>query len=411
MKLKWKSFGNHFRRVGALLSALLMICCLTAPALAATENQADMPSQLDFLSHLYSWYVWKYYPQFDAYEILCEPLEFDSDGYAYASYTPSYTVSETVHRFSSGSDYQDFSFPNLYELYGSCGSWRYYPSFPLGGRANFLKIYPVVRSGFSEDLISQNRYFGSVCPSPDYFSLTNQISASDFSFDSPMLGFNQILYPVANGAWQSGSTHGGSNTSFRGLNSSIFSSQTSDFQFITPDTCPVIDPYILSWDRESWKTSSRHFDRSYSFPSSEAHVWFCLDSLDPVVDLKPNPDYLDPFDSRYLSSLEFVPTLFVRSYFLPSGIKVGDWISKATLEDLQDQLVNDFDVNSDTLKNSKQNFDSWQNSNTIDTDVANTGLDIINALMQNVGQFAFIVSLLCFGAVVLRVLIRKAVEG
>ena len=194
------------------------------------------------------------------------------------------------------------------------------------------------------------------------------------------------------------------------MQSNIFSTSTTS-SYLGPGNTPLVSSSFLSWGRDTWQGDAFHFSSSYSFPSSAACIWFCLDSKDPVVDLKPNPDYLDPFDSDYLSNLWFFPSLFVKSQFLPDSVEVGDWISHGTMDKLQDQLVNDFDVNSDTLKNSKQNFDSWQNSNTIDTDVADTGLNIINALMQNVGQFAFVVSLLCFGAVVLRVLIRKAVEG
>lgn len=98
---------------------------------------------------------------------------------------------------------------------------------------------------------------------------------------------------------------------------------------------------------------------------------------------------------------------------LPAGLEVGDEFPADTdaFDKLRDDLLDQFPEASDHISNDKASFDSWNDIETVDTDVANTSLDIINGLLQNVGQFAFIVSLLCFGAVVLRVLIRKAVEG
>ena len=92
-------------------------------------------------------------------------------------------------------------------------------------------------------------------------------------------------------------------------------------------------------------------------------------------------------------------------------IDVGSWLSADDLEKLQDQLINDFDVDSNTLKNSKDNLNSWNSTSSVDSDVASGAIGILNGIFQNLGTFLFSVSLLCFGAVVLRMLIRKAVDG
>lgn len=111
-----------------------------------------------------------------------------------------------------------------------------------------------------------------------------------------------------------------------------------------------------------------------------------------------------PFTAFYL-----IPTLLVPVGMLPD-VKLGDWISDSP-EDLQKALTNEFGIDSGTLKNSKDNLNSWNSTSSVDTDLANTSLSAINALFQNMGQFLAIVSLLIFGAVVLRMLLRKAVDG
>lgn len=395
-----RKFKMGIRRLGASLSAFLLVCCFSVPVLAASGDSASMPDSQMFLNHPFAWYVWKDYGAF--FELVNSPIVFNSDGYlSYVDTAGSYDVSYQKKEFSSGDMKRSFAFPSLYELSGRCGSWRYYPSFPVGATPNYarVRLYPYVDSGLSASRIESNDYVGGLCPSPSYFALDSSVSLSQTfvsSISLPMMPNNQFIYPVSYGPWKSGNSYGNQWYSLPGLDDDFFALKSNNFdRFVSPYYTPILgsDPF---WDGSSaWQSPPLRFGKQYSFPSSEACIWLSSKS-EPILPM---------------SGLWFVPTLVVPKSLLPSSIEVGDWISKASLEGLQDQLVNDFDVNSDTLKNSKQNFDSWQNSNTIDTDVANTSLDIINGLMQNVGQFAFIVSLLCFGAVVLRVLIRKAVEG
>ena len=99
MKLKWKSFGNHFRRAGALLSAILMICCMTAPALAASSDAASMPSINDFIAHPNSFYVWRSPNNLPYhYELIASPIVLDSDGFAVSGST-TYTYSNVLKSF------------------------------------------------------------------------------------------------------------------------------------------------------------------------------------------------------------------------------------------------------------------------------------------------------------------------
>lgn len=391
-----RKFKMGIRRLGASLSSLLMICCFTVPALAASGDTVVMPSSDDFRSHPFSWYVWKDHDNF--VELISCPMNFGNDGYIISADTAGYyNLSYQIKEFVSGDLKRTFAFPSLYELSGTCGSWRYYPSFPIGRSQKYahVSIYPSVSSNFPASSIVSHDFVGAICPSPSYFALDSSLSLpSDGYFSLPMLPTNQLIYPVAYGPWKSGSSFGNQWDSLPGLDDSFFSTQSS-VSFVSPTYTPILGNDVFWSGSSDWKLPSCHFSDDYSFPSSEVCFWLSSKSH-PILGI---------------SGIVFAPSLWVPKFMLPSDIEVGDWISHGTMDKLQDQLVNDFNVNSDTLKNTKQNFDSWQNSNTIDTDVANTSLDIINGLMQNVGQFAFIVSLLCFGAVVLRVLIRKAVEG
>lgn len=388
-------FKKVSRRIGASFAALLMICCMTAPALAS-NNWPASPSYADFVSHHGSWYVWQKFSSYGepGYELICHPLfeyaDTNTPSYSFVPYstdssTYSYTASDTTTTLLTAIPYIPF---------GASGYWSELPSFPVGSgdsysHCAYVRVYPYIVSGALSSI-------------PDIFSdtsircyLTSAFSSSDSSFaysptdimldDFPVFVPNSVF--VAGSKTDSSTNH----------NSFGLADGASNF-WATPTNGKYVD---LSSSHTS-SHSMRPFAQNLTIPSSE--LGFCF-FKDPGSGYHAYNSAFNTFD------LSFAATLWVPAAMLPSDVEVGDWISHGTMDKLQDQLVNDFDVNSDTLKDSKDNFDSWQNSNTIDTDVADTGLNIINALMQNVGQFVFIVSLLCFGAVVLRVVIRKAVEG
>ena len=397
MKLKLKSFANHFRRVGASLSALLMICCFTAPALASGHDWPASPSYSEFTAHHGSWYVYQSFSisSEPGYELICHPLvengdtntsDFAIPPYSTDSRTYSYTDSGTTTTLLSAIPYIPF---------GASGYWSELPSFPVGSGESYshcayVRFYPYIKSGALSSI-------------EDVFSdtsircyLTSAFSSSDSSFASSSSTSILDDFPVFV-----------PNSIFIAGSKTSTSSSASGFGLVDGATnfwtTPSINKFVELSSSHTSSHSMRPFAQGASIPSSE----LCF-----VFFKQPEGTQMHPYNTEFnVNNLYFIPTLWVPAALLPSDVQVGDWISHGTMDKLQDQLVNDFDVNSDTLKNSKQSFDSWQNSNTIDTDVADTGLNIINALMQNVGQFVFVVSLLCFGAVVLRVLIRKAVEG
>jgi len=106
-------------------------------------------------------------------------------------------------------------------------------------------------------------------------------------------------------------------------------------------------------------------------------------------------------------------TFWVDANKLPSGLKVGDEFPADTdaFDDLRDSLIEQFPEASDNIQNGKDTLTGWNDTDTVDIDVASSAMSVLNALFQNLGSFLFIVSLMVFGAVVLRMFIKKAVDG
>lgn len=98
---------------------------------------------------------------------------------------------------------------------------------------------------------------------------------------------------------------------------------------------------------------------------------------------------------------------------LPDGLQVGDEFpaDSDAFDQLRDDLIDQFPEASENIKNGKDTIQGWNDTETVDTDVASGASGLLGGLFQNLGTFLFSVSLLCFGAVVLRMLIRKAVDG
>lgn len=385
-----------FKRFAALVAALLMVCCLTVPALAAGHDWPSSPSSDVFVDHSGSWYVWnrKLLDGFGGYELISSPMvEYGSTNTVSARFVPPYYTSSRTFEFNFSNGATKtfmYAFPSI--PCGDSGYWADLPSFPVGTPSTSsacVRLYPCIDSGYLstlDDVFTDKsvRAFLTSWPSSSDSSVVR-------SYGSSYLNDMPIYFP-SNVFFFGDRTSSGSNVTGFGIEdgSNDFWATPFNSKYLDFSTSHVSTPFYPP------------FPDRFALPSSDVGFVFCK---------QPSGTGMHPYNTEFNVTLTFVPTLWVPDAYLPADVKVGDWISQGTMDKLQDQLVNDFDVDSDTLKNSKNNFDSWQNSNTIDTDVADTGLNIINALMQNVGQFAFIVSLLCFGAVVLRVLIRKAVEG
>lgn len=384
-----------FKRFAALGAALVISFSLPVSALASSDRVVNMPSLDDFYSHHGSWFVWRNfdYTGTDCLELLCSPIAVSG-----ASYSLPYSVSYSTNAFDvsylandSGKAY-DYACAFPYPLRGASGLWSELPSFPVG-------------YGFSPQTALVRVYSTSAQPSGTYGFLTSSFSRSDrvlsfgntagsssgsstdtldsFTFSSPFYS-----YPFAIRQSSSSSASG-------------YVLQGGDSSFFVPPNDHYYSSHInLNSNRYLLGTHSFvPYPSGYTIPSSDiGFIFVQKPSSSPVYSA-----------SAFDTTASFAFSLLVPASLLPD-VKLGDWISDSP-EDLQDAITNQFGIDSGTLKDSEDILNSWNSSSSVDSDVASGASGLLGGLFQNLGTFLFSVSLLCFGAVVLRMLIRKAVDG
>lgn len=391
MKKKHRCF---YKRFVALIAALVCVFSLSVPALAASDREADMPSLDDFYSHHGSWFVWRKLLAGDVecFELLCSPISVSG-----SSYTLPYSISYSTNAFEvnfiasdSGTSYSyacAFPFP----LRGASGLWSELPSFPVG-------------YGFSAQTAVVHVYSDSAQPSGTYGFLASSFSSSD-----RILSFGNT----------SGSSSGSSTDTLDlfALSSPFYSypfafrsttsSSVSGYALQGGDSHFVIPPANYSINNHINLNSNRYLLGTDSFVSYPAGYTIPSSDIGLVFVKKPSSSFVT-LASDFDTTASFAFSLLVPASLLPD-VKLGDWLSD-TPEDLQDAITNQFGVDSGTLQDSKDNLNSWNSTSSVDSDIAAGASGLLGGLFQNLGTFLFSVSLLCFGAVVLRMLIRKAVD-
>lgn len=382
------------KRFAALVAVLVISFSLPVSALAASDTEADMPSLDDFYSHHGSWFVWRKLRAggVDCFELLCSPISVSG-----SSYTLPYYISYSTDAFDvnylasdSGKSYSyACAFP--YPLRGASGLWSELPSFPVGYgvshqtavvRAYSVSAQPSGTYGFLTSSFSSSDRFLSFGNTSGSSSGSSTDTLDSFTFSSPFYS-----YPFAISESASSSASG-------------YVLQGGDSSFVIPlDNYSLTKHISLNSVRYLLGTHSFvPYPSGYTIPSSDiGFVFVQKPSSSPVYSA-----------SSFDTTGSFAFSLLVPASFLPD-VKIGDWLSDSP-EDLQKALTNEFGVDSGTLKNSKDNFNSWNSTSSVDSDVASGATGFLNGLFQNLGTFLFSVSLLCFGAVVLRMLIRKAVD-
>ena len=151
------------------------------------------------------------------------------------------------------------------------------------------------------------------------------------------------------------------------------------------------------------------------FEISNTYPFFNCSSNDLAWIIAPDSLVVSPswWDTYAQLSIRATMSYWVDALKLPPGLKIGDEFPADTdaFDNLRDDLIDQFPEASDNIQNGKDTIQGWNDTETVDTDVASTSISALNAMFQNLGGFLFIVSLMVFGAVVLRMLIRKAVDG
>ena len=390
-----KIYLRFYKRFAALLASLMVSLSLCTPCFAGFENEASMPSLDDFYNHHGSWYVWRSasISGFSFYELLCSPISVSG-----TSYSLPYSVSYSTNAFDvsylandSGMSY-DYACAFPLPLRGASGYWYELPSFPIG-------------SGMKSDTCSVRVYSTSGQSSGTFGFLTASFSRSDrilsfgntsgsssgsstdtldsFTFSSPFYSYPFAIRQTSSSSASGYVLHGGDNNFI--IPSPGYSSTRALHLGVTRYLRGTHD-FVL-------------YPSGYTIPSSDiGFVFVQQPSSSPVYSA-----------SAFDTTGSFAFSLLVPASRLPD-VKLGDWLSDSP-EDLQDAITNDFGIDSGTLKDSKDNLNSWNSASSVDSDVASGASGLLGGLFQNLGTFLFSVSLLCFGAVVLRMLIRKAVDG
>ena len=389
-------------RFAALVAALTISFSLCVPAFASGNNWPSSPlGASDFRAHPNSWYVWQrktltsHGNEYTGYELICNPMyEYQSTDTS-GVYTGTYSTNSGTYSYTSSGSTTTFmyAFPYIPGSLFSAGFWRDLPSFPVGSPSRYtgaVRLYPIIWNGDYLSTLPDVFVDRSV-----YAFLTSWPSSADSSiadkYDHEIFNTYPVYIPSNIFFFGSKTDTSNNHTSFG------ISGGSNDF-WATPSN----DKYIDLTSSHLSNISMSSFPPNFSIPSSDLGFVFCK---------RPSGNGMHAYNSEFDVTLTFAATLWVPDALLPADVKVGDWISKASVKDLQDELTNQFDVNSDTLKDSKDNLNSWNSTSSVDFDVASGALGLLNGIFQNLGTFLFSVSLLCFGAVVLRMMIRKAVDG
>lgn len=382
-----------FKRFAALVAALVISFSFPVSALAASDTVADMPSLDDFYNHHGSWYVWRTITEsgFLFYELLCSPISVSGSSYSLPYSVPYSTNAFDVSYLANDSGLAyDYACAFPLPLRGASGYWYELPSFPIGLSSKTDTCHVRVYSTADQ-------------PSGTYGFLTSSFSRSD-----RVLSFGNT-------------SSSGSSTDY--LDSFIFSSPFYSYPFaIRRSTSSSASGYVLQGGYTGFILPLSDISRArYINLSSTRYLRGTHDFVSyPSGYTIPSSDIgfvfvQQPSSSPVYSASAFDTTgSFAFSLLVPASrlhdVKLGDWISDSP-EDLQDAITNQFGIDSGTLKDSQDKFNSWNSSSSVDSDVASGASGLLGALFQNLGTFLFSVSLLCFGAVVLRMLIRKAVDG
>lgn len=384
-----------FKRFAALVAALVISFSLPVSALASSDTVAVMPSLDDFYKHHGSWYVWRSYTYSGTlfYELLCSPISVSGSTYSLPFSVPYSTGAFDVSYLANDSGLAyDFACAIPLPLRGATGYWSELPSFPIGRNTEIdsclVRVYstgdqPSGSFGFITSCFSRSDRILSFGNSAGSSSGSSTDTLDSFTFSSPFYSYPFAIRQTTSSSASGYVIQGGF---------SNFIVPLSDYSFVR---------YITL-------ASSRFLRGTHDFVGYPSGFTIPSSDIGFVFVQQPSSSPV------YSASAFDITGSFAFSLLVPASrlhdVKLGDWISDSP-EDLQDAITNQFGIDSGTLKDSEDILNSWNSSSSVDSNVASGASGLLGALFQNLGTFLFSVSLLCFGAVVLRMLIRKAVDG
>lgn len=377
-----KKHRRLLKRFAALVAALVICSALCVPAFASNNASSQkwvVVGERDMRNEMGTYSRYLHLTPYQGGEI-------------YATTISSYVASLNINPSSSApepTNCMTWLLPLNYPDW-----WR--AALPLGNRAYIQFDSPQIVRNSTGSSISSFDVFAFSRSQASYFDFSvdrNQPTSSNTSDTLVVFRNDSPLFPLSSGIIDGsfGSSPLASGVSLQvGSSSLVYSLQ--DFYQLYP---------------AFWSVSGTYSGFSYTSIAGLSNL--SSDDLILGVTLPTFP----ASESGYILTVSVAISFWVDANKLPAGLQVGDEFPANTdaFDQMRDDLIDQFPEAFENIENGKDTLTGWNDTETVDTDVASTSISALNAMFQNLGGFLFIVSLMVFGAVVLRMLMRKAVDG
>lgn len=371
-----------FKRFATLGAALMVCASLCVPAFASNNASSQkwvVVGERDMRNEMGTYSRYLHLTPYQGGEI-------------YATTISSYVASLNTNVSSSAPEPTHFmtwlvpiNFPDW---------WR--AALPLGNRAYIQFDSPQIVKNSTGSSLSSFIVFAFSRSQASYFDFSvdrNKAISSNSSDTSVVFRNDSPLFPLSSAIIDGsfGSSPIASGVSLQvGSSSLVYSLQ--DFYQLYPAFWSVGDSFS-----------------GFSYTSISGLSNLSSDDLILGVTLPSFP----ASEPNYILTVSVAISFWVDANKLPAGLQVGDEFPANTdaFDQMRDNLIDQFPDAFENIQNGKDTLTGWNDTETVDTDVASSALSVLNGMFQNLGSFLFIVSLMVFGSVVLRMFIRKAVDG
>lgn len=382
------------RRVGALLSSLLLCVLLTVPAFASNNASTQ------------KWYIAD-----ESYSLTTESGEkghyfkltpyVGGEEYAY-TFTTSWAAihPDVISSDTAGLDVwiQPVNYPQV---------WR--SSLPLGANTYVDCSKLVVKSVYNAGIDVTSSYTGTYLVLPFVPSETFTISSSSpFSMAYNMSG-TTMCFPYAHWYNYEDAYKGSSGTGVDVATGISISPGSTALKLLSE--CSQFRYSLVTWSDYVTGRGTVGFDlhdvlNFYNADSSD--LAFCV----VPYNLVENPitwsedSYLDGSNGRCVCSM--VISFWVDANKLPAGLQVGDEFpaNDDAFDQLRDDLLDAFPEAGEHIENDKGSWEGLRDTDTIDENTASTFFQLIGGFFEF--DIVQSVALMCAGFIVLVVIIRKA---
>ena len=373
-----------FKRFAALVAALVMCAALCVPAFASNNASTKKWKIVSSEQKLNEMGTMSTYFQLSPYE----------NGALYRAYFSSRVSPISVGKY----DHFDY----WITPYNWPDWWR--SSIPLGARS-YMQVDDIQVSSAGYDYQGSRTLLDS--PSSVYLYAIDKRFLFDLttSYSSSALALSGSLYAFPYRIETTAEKSPGASTDWFIVSSSVVSVPVGGSYTVPLQNFKQV---VLGFNEDALNTNVASLG-----PFTTAPLNNNISSDDLVIGFIVSTSYSISEQVRSWLSCSAIISFWVDSNKLPSGLKVGDEFPADTdaFDQLRESLIDQFPEAGEHIENGKDTLTGWNDTVTVDTDVASSAMSALNAMFQNLGSFLFIVSLMVFGAVVLRMFIRKAVDG